>query len=222
MAVAETTLTTALSGRVAAPVRVRFYRFGPYNVGYSFATSWNDRGEWDLRLGPLVSPNGTGIETRLVDLNFDGYADLWARAYQNQRVEGSDVWLYEPEDSARAVADPYSLREHFHRAGYVYSVELSALPNLGVDTTAQRLVAGIGNCGCGGACFHSEVYRREGGAMVLEQRRTQECLGEEFEYRVWERRGDRLVETVNRRDPFHSRDTYDLDAQYAPNLSTLR
>lgn len=219
--VADTLLTSAVSGRVGAPVRFRRYWLDDIHTGYGFST---DSDSWDLSLGPLVSPSREGLSellyATLIDMNFDGYADLWVSTRLNQRTTGSDVWLYVPRDSLGLwYQDPqFGFRVQIRASDYRYDQSLSSLPNLAIDTTAQRLVAGIGNCGCAGACFYSEVYRWERGDLVMEQRRSQACLALEFEYEVWERRGGQLEKVVSRRDSVHERDTYDLEDQYAPDF----
>ncbi|GAB5534433.1 MAG: hypothetical protein Rubg2KO_06820 [Rubricoccaceae bacterium] len=205
---------------MGVPVRFKVFWVDDARTGYGFAT---DTTGWDLALGPLVVGGLTGLDAKLIDMNFDGYADLWVSASVNQRATGSDVWLYDPPDAlGTRHRDPdLGVRVLLSASDYRYHSGLSSLPNLSIDTTAQRLLAGIGNCGGAGACFYSEVYRWEGGDFVIEQRRSQDVSGREFEYQVWNRQGDQLVRTLLQRDSVHTRDVYDLEERYRPDYDSV-
>jgi hypothetical protein len=189
----EATLARSASGAVAAPVHVQITRCKDGGSAYAFETN-RQRGEGSMSLngGPWVL---------LADLDFDGYADLWATGNPLEgqgRVRTSDVWRFDPG-----------------RAAFVYDTAFSALPNLDLAASAHRLIAWVENCGCAGFCHFQVVYTVEKGRPVAALRYEQECLGgsDSLVYREYRRDGDslRLVfETMHPENPFMISLNFDL------------
>ncbi len=109
----------------------------------------------------------------LVDLNFDGYADLWVNGCTTGqcRTLESDAWLY---DSA---SKKYKLNQ-----------VLSALPDLNIDIQKQVIVSGVANTGCAGMSFYLETFRWQNKKLTKQYRCEQQCTADSrvhyFEYKL--------------------------------------
>jgi hypothetical protein len=179
----DTTLTRAASGEVAVPVRIQLLHCGDRGWSYAFETTrQRGAGSTSLFLAPWVL---------LADLNFDGHADLWATGSPDGqgRVRVSDVWLFEAD-----------------REEYVYAPSFSALENLDLAPAAERIEAGVWNCGCAGGCYYRDVYAVEEGALRRTRRYEQDCVALEGDrwgllYREYEREGDSLRVTFETTAP---------------------
>lgn len=107
------------------------------------------------------SSSGTGnLHALLLDMNFDGHADLWVTGYTDSqgRVRCSDVWLWD------AQAKQYSFNQ-----------PLSAIPNLDIDIAEQSIEGGIANCGCAAQCFYEDSYKWQANKLITIARRAQDC-----------------------------------------------
>ena len=107
------------------------------------------------------SSSGTGnLHALLLDMNFDGHADLWVTGYTDSqgRVRCSDVWLWD------APARQYS-----------FNAPLSAIPNLEISIADQRIEGGIANCGCAAQCFYEDSYAWRASKLITIARRAQDC-----------------------------------------------
>jgi hypothetical protein len=151
---ATTRLTAALTGKVRQVVLVR--RAG--HPGGFETYSIRIGGRW--RAGVIKATVGPGLDCALVDLDFDGSADVWVTGYDDgqARIRRSDVWRFDPR-----------------RGSYVFDRALSSLENLEVDPGARLLEAGIDNCGCAGDCFYRDTYEWQGGKLRRVARREQDC-----------------------------------------------
>ncbi|UQV44986.1 hypothetical protein KIV45_25180 [Janthinobacterium lividum] len=107
------------------------------------------------------SSSGTGnLHALLLDMNFDGHADLWVTGYTESqgRIRCSDVWLWD------ASAKQYS-----------FNKTLSAIPNLDINITDQGIAGGIANCGCAAQCFYEDSYAWRADKLIATARREQDC-----------------------------------------------
>lgn len=116
----------------------------------------------------------------LADVNFDGYADVWAMGFDavgQGRYRSSEIWLYRPAQRA-----------------YVFSQAYSALMDLEVQPDARRLYTSLSNCGAAAACNWTAEYRVNRGRLQLtasyEQQPTDDA--QRIAYRHYEHRGGRL------------------------------
>ncbi|TNC76533.1 hypothetical protein FHI69_13260 [Janthinobacterium lividum] len=107
------------------------------------------------------SSSGTGnLHALLVDMNFDGHADLWVTGYTDsqERIRCSDVWLWD------APAKQYR-----------FNKLLSAIPNLDISMADQGIQGGIRNCGCAAQCFYEDSYKWQANKLITIARREQDC-----------------------------------------------
>ncbi|WP_219116360.1 hypothetical protein [Janthinobacterium sp. UMAB-56] len=107
------------------------------------------------------SSSGTGnLHALLLDMNFDGHADLWVTGYTDSqaRIRCSDVWLWD------ASAKQYSFNQ-----------PLSAIPNLEISIAGQGIEGGIANCGCAAQCFYEDSYAWRENKLIATARRAQDC-----------------------------------------------
>ena len=107
------------------------------------------------------SSSGTGnLHALLLDVNFDGHADLWVTGYTDSqgRIRCSDVWLWD------APAQKYA-----------FDTTLSAIPNLNISMADKRIEGGIANCGCAAQCFYEDSYAWQAGKLIAIARREQDC-----------------------------------------------
>ena len=107
------------------------------------------------------SSSGTGnLHALLLDVNFDGHADLWVTGYTDSqgRIRCSDVWLWNA---------PAQI--------YVLDTTLSAIPNLNISMADERIEGGIANCGCAAQCFYEDSYAWQAGELIAIARREQDC-----------------------------------------------
>ena len=134
----------------------------------------DERQTYQLKIGKAwvsgsCSSSGMGnLHALLVDMNFDGHADLWVTGYTDSqgRIRCSDVWLWD------AQAKKYS-----------FNKPLSAIPNLDIRLADQRIEGGIANCGCAAQCFYEDSYAWQANNLITIARREQDC--ERYrEYRV--------------------------------------
>ena len=158
----QASLLHPLSGILAAPVSLRVITDADGGESYIIQTG----GKW-LK-GKWAGSGVDHLHAVLVDLDFDGNADIWITGYTDGqgRDHPSDVWRYQPL-----------------RAAYVLDPVLSALPNLEVDLAAKRLQSSIPNCGCAGQCFLYEEYDFAKGALRKISAREQTCQGKSVVYR---------------------------------------
>lgn len=107
------------------------------------------------------SSSGTGnLHALLLDMNFDGHADLWITGYTESqgRIRCSDVWLWD------APAKKYRFNQ-----------PLSAIPNLDIGTADHSIEGGIANCGCAAQCFYADSYAWQAAKLITIARREQDC-----------------------------------------------
>ncbi|PHV15967.1 hypothetical protein CSQ90_15790 [Janthinobacterium sp. BJB303] len=112
-------------------------------------------------LNGSCSSSGMGnLHALLLDMNFDGHADLWVTGYTDSqgRIRCSDVWLWDTQ------AKQYS-----------FNKDLSAIPNLDISIAEQRIEGGIANCGCAAQCFYEDSYAWRAGGLITIARRAQDC-----------------------------------------------
>ena len=133
------------------------------DIGYA---NHEEKQTYRLKIGKQwvngsCSSSGTGnLHALLVDMNFDGHADLWVTGYTDSqgRIRCSDVWLWD------APAKQYS-----------FSKPLSAIPNLNISISDQRIEGGIANCGCAAQCFYEDSYAWRAKQLITIARREQDC-----------------------------------------------
>ena len=126
----------------------------------------DDRQTYRLKIGNAwesgrCRSSGTGnLHALLLDMNFDGHADLWVTGYTDSqgRIRCSDVWLWD------APAKKYR-----------FNKPLSAIPNLDISVAQKTLEGGIANCGCAAQCFHADRYAWQAGKLLTIARREQDC-----------------------------------------------
>ena len=126
----------------------------------------DDRQTYRLKIGNAwesgrCRSSGTGnLHALLLDMNFDGHADLWVTGYTDSqgRIRCSDVWLWD------APAKKYR-----------FNKPLSAIPNLDVSVAQKTLEGGIANCGCAAQCFYADRYAWQAGKLLTIARREQDC-----------------------------------------------
>lgn len=167
-------LTHASTGKLGLPVRLFFssaHKNGLATYGFQAG------GQKQQGHGVFMP---TGITARLVDLDFDGWADLWVMGCLDGqcRAAQSEIWRYEPK------------QQH-----YVWHAQLSAIPNLEVDPQAQLLAGGLHNCGCAAGCFQLDTYAWKQGQLQVVARRKQECSAEPhagWVYQEWILSGGQL------------------------------
>lgn len=158
----QVSLLHPLSGILAAPVDLQITTDANGGERYSLLAG----GKW-LK-GKWAGSGVDRLHALLVDLDFDGNADVWITGYTDGqgRNHPSDVWRYQPRPGT-----------------YVYDPVLSALPNLEVDLAANLLQSSLPNCGCAGQCFVYEEYDFADGALRKMSRREQTCKGKSVVYR---------------------------------------
>lgn len=126
----------------------------------------DEKQTYQLKIGKQWIPgscssSGTGnLHALLLDMNFDGHADLWVTGYTDSqgRIRCSDVWLWD------APARQYS-----------FNKPLSAIPNLDISIGDQRIKGGIANCGCAAQCFYEDSYAWRADKLIATARREQDC-----------------------------------------------
>ena len=146
-------LDKAASGKVRQAADIRYVHH-------------DDKQTYRLNLGKRwvagsCSSSGTGnLHALLLDMNFDGHADLWVTGYTDSqgRIRCSDVWLWD------APARQYS-----------FNAPLSAIPNLEISIADQRIEGGIANCGCAAQCFYEDSYAWRANTLITTARRAQDC-----------------------------------------------
>ena len=146
-------LDKAASGKVRQAADIRYVHH-------------DDKQTYRLNLGKRwvagsCSSSGTGnLHALLLDMNFDGHADLWVTGYTDSqgRVRCSDVWLWD------APARQYS-----------FNAPLSAIPNLEISMADQAIAGGIANCGCAAQCFYEDSYAWQASKLITIARRAQDC-----------------------------------------------
>lgn len=126
----------------------------------------DEKQTYQLKIGKQWIPgscssSGTGnLHALLVDMNFDGHADLWVTGYTDSqgRIRCSDVWLWD------APAKQYR-----------FNKPLSAIPNLDISISDQKIEGGIPNCGCAAQCFYEDSYKWQANQLITTARREQDC-----------------------------------------------
>ncbi|MGK5037586.1 XAC2610-related protein [Janthinobacterium sp. LB3P118] len=126
----------------------------------------DEKQTYQLKIGKQWMPgscssSGTGnLHALLLDMNFDGHADLWVTGYTDSqgRVRCSDVWLWDTQ------AKQYS-----------FNKPLSAIPNLDISIADKRIEGGIANCGCAAQCFYEDSYAWRADKLIATARREQDC-----------------------------------------------
>jgi hypothetical protein len=173
----EVRLSKAVTGKVGRPVAVRLRRAPEGLESYTFQSE----GRW--LQGSFATHDPDGLRVALVDLDFDGLADLWVSGVEDlgMRSRRSDVWRFDPRTRT-----------------YVFDLALSSLENLEVDPVARQIESGVRDCGCGGRCFYHDTFVWSAGALRRVARREQNCLPAGTVYREFAQQGDtlRLVREV--------------------------
>ena len=126
----------------------------------------DEKQTYQLKIGKQWIPgscssSGTGnLHALLLDMNFDGYADLWVTGYTDSqgRIRCSDVWLWDTQAK-----------------NYRFSKPLSAIPNLEISIAGQSIEGGIANCGCAAQCFYEDSYAWHRKTLTAIARREQDC-----------------------------------------------
>ncbi|APA69470.1 XAC2610-related protein [Janthinobacterium sp. 1_2014MBL_MicDiv] len=146
-------LEKAATGKVRQSVQIRYADHDEvqrYRV--------NIQGAWIK--GSCSSAGMGNLQALLLDMNFDGNADLWVTGYTDSqgRIRCSDVWLWDT------------------KAGkYRFDKPLSAIPNLEISIPARQIEGGIGNCGCAAQCFYEDRYAWRENILTTIARREQDC-----------------------------------------------
>ena len=146
-------LEKAVTGKVRQAADIRY-------------ANHDEKQTYQLKIGKQwirgsCSSSGTGnLHALLLDMNFDGHADLWVTGYTDSqgRIRCSDVWLWD------ASAKQYS-----------FNKPLSAIPNLDISIADQRIEGGIANCGCAAQCFYEDSYAWRADKLIATARREQDC-----------------------------------------------
>ena len=146
-------LEKAVTGTVRQAADIRYANHG-------------EKQTYQLKIGKQwtngsCSSSGMGnLHALLVDMNFDGHADLWVTGYTDSqgRSRCSDVWLWD------APAKQYR-----------FNKPLSAIPNLDISITGQGIEGGIPNCGCAAQCFYEDSYKWRADKLIATGRREQDC-----------------------------------------------
>ncbi len=146
-------LEKAVTGKVRQAADIRY-------------ANHDEKQTYQLKIGKQwlngsCSSSGMGnLHALLVDMNFDGHADLWVTGYTDSqgRIRCSDVWLWD------ASAKKYS-----------FNKPLSAIPNLDIRIAGQGIEGGIPNCGCAAQCFYEDGYTWRADKLIATARREQDC-----------------------------------------------
>lgn len=146
-------LEKAVTGKVRQAADIRY-------------TNHDEKQSYQLKIGKQwrngsCTSSGTGnLHALLLDMNFDGHADLWVTGYTDSqgRIRCSDVWLWDAPAQK-----------------YVFDTSLSAIPNLNISIADKAIEGGIANCGCAAQCFYEDSYAWQARQLITIARREQDC-----------------------------------------------
>lgn len=165
-------INSSAFGRVEKPVHIQIFRSWEKSLSYQYTVDEKSQvGNLDKMFD---------LDIILFDLNFDGFADIWASGCWNGqcRIRASEVWLFNPKNQT-----------------YMYNMQLSELKNLQVDIEKKLLEDGVWNCGCSGNCFYHNVYSWDKNNLIKIMRREQNCYQDGILYNKYNVVNGKLIIT---------------------------